>query len=126
MKAFGWLLSIGGGGFLIYALTQRDTMEYKWNSALGGDTATVNMVFYCSIAALILGVIFLLVGYLSKRPQQKEIQQIHVYSPQPQPQQYAAQAVPNQTLTQKSILCAKCNKLISTDDLFCPSCGEKK
>lgn len=36
MKLFGWLLSLGGGGFFIYALTQRDTMEYKWNSAWGG------------------------------------------------------------------------------------------
>lgn len=135
MVILGWILSLFGGGALVYALSLRDTTEYAWNSALGGDTADIDVLFYGSIVALILGVIFLIVGYLNTTKQQNTLpivytQQQPTYPMQQQPaypmqHQYQQNNMPD--VSEKMEACSNCNYYnpVNPNSVFCSSCGVK-
>lgn len=130
MIVLGVILSLCGGVGLFYAIDQRDTFSYGVNSLIGGSTSEVDIVYYASIAALILGVILIIAG-LSKSSKSKAnatLQQVTPPQRQPIvpvqyfPNQYSSQ---NNNASQRKVVCKNCCSSFNYDPqiMFCSKCG---
>lgn len=135
MIFFGWIFSIGGGIGLIYTTSLRDTTEYKWNSAFGRDTSEVDMLYYLSMAALILGIIFLIVGYLKQKNSnnhqnsdsslQHSSKSISINYDNPSDEKIN-QNISKPVMKEEALFCRNCGNAFDTNDIFCSKCGIKK
>jgi len=74
MKIFGAIAALFGGGLLVYSMQMRDSAEYKRaqmsamlsNGLLGGDTSSVDTLFYIAIIALIIGSVLFIAGFAKR------------------------------------------------------------
>lgn len=136
MIILGWLFSIGGGLGLIYTTSERDKTEYKWSNALGGDTSDIDMLYYVSIAALILGIIFLIVGYLrsikrsndQKSNQQKYQKSVSIdyHNPAIEADTNHVAHIIETNADDEVLFCPSCGNAFKSGDVFCSKCGKKK
>lgn len=61
-QVFGMFLLLAGMGALIYGLSIRDSFEYKFVSAFGGDTSRVGLLMIGGIIASVTGVLLMVFG----------------------------------------------------------------
>ena len=113
MKALGWLFLLTGGGATGYALYVRDSIDYKLNHFAYG-TQTEDIIFYVGLGLLLLGFIFILIGYL--KPKKETVQ----------PNQTTTHSAPRQSYHTNSVrkLCNSCGSVSNFECDFCPNCGQ--
>lgn len=80
-QVFGMFLLLAGMGAFIYCLSIRDSFEYKFVSAFGGDTSRVGLLMIGGIIASVTGVLLMVFG------RNEESGEEHPVRPVGQPQQ---------------------------------------
>jgi len=114
MKIFGWILAVIGCSGLTGTLVARNSNRYRLDDLAriigldSGYAQTVDILFYLSIVALILGAILLVIGYIKSATTQN----------QPFHSQHPVQSSVNSQAG-----CQNCNTPVSGQ--FCPNCGHK-
>ena len=68
MLALGIIIAIVGLAASVYAFVQRSSAEYILASAFGHESAaTMDMILYAGIAALVVGVILIIVHFAKNK-----------------------------------------------------------
>ena len=100
------------------------------NSFIGGSTSEVDIVYYASIAALILGIILIIAGLSKSSKSKADVTLQQVAPPQWQPM-VPVQYFPNQNssqntnTSQRKVVCKNCCSSFYYDPqiMFCSKCG---
>jgi uncharacterized membrane protein YidH (DUF202 family) len=127
---WGWILTIIGGigtiiSLAVYSEAESDYRDrfYSYYSNTKSVMQVAQIAEYVCIGIAVLGIVLLIVGYISKSSRQNRIAQNEILkqlannSPQYQPQPQAQSA--------DKIICPNCNCENSGGSKFCNNCGAK-